>query len=80
MIENYKANHNHGGEMPAREKLLTIGEAAEELNMRPKTLRAWIAARRISVVRPMGWALRIPASEVTRIIEEGTVTAVEDRR
>jgi hypothetical protein len=74
MIENYKANHNHGGEMPAREKLLTIGEAAEELNMRPKTLRAWIAARR------MGWALRIPASEVTRIIEEGTVTAVEDRR
>ena len=66
--------------MQTRSKLLTISEAAQELNMKPKTLRAWIAARRISVVRPMGWALRIPASEVTRIVEEGTIAAVEGRR
>ncbi|MGC2212676.1 MAG: helix-turn-helix domain-containing protein [Silvibacterium sp.] len=66
--------------MQTHSKLLTITEAAEQLSVKPKTLRAWIAARRISVVRPMGWALRIPASEVTRIVEEGTIAAVEGRQ
>ena len=65
--------------MQARSKLLTIGEAALELNMKPKTLRAWISARRISVVRPMEWAIRIPASEIERIVQEGTISALEGR-
>jgi excisionase family DNA binding protein len=63
--------------MQTRSKLLTISEAAQELNMKSKTLRAWIAAKRVTVVRPGGWSIRIPASEVERIIAEGTVTAVE---
>ena len=65
--------------MEATNGLLTINEAAQALSMKPKTLRAWIAARRIAVVRPMGWAVRVPSSEVTRIIEHGTTPALEGR-
>jgi len=65
--------------MQTRSKLLTISEAAQELNMKSKTLRAWIGAKRVTVVRPGGWSIRIPASEVERIIAEGTVTAIEGR-
>jgi excisionase family DNA binding protein len=75
-----RANQNTGGKMQTRSKLLTISEAAQELSVKPKTLRAWIGAKRITVVRPGGWSIRIPASEIERIVAEGTVTAVEDRR
>jgi excisionase family DNA binding protein len=74
-----KANRNTGGEMQTRSKLLTIDEAAQELSVKPKTLRAWIGAKRVTVVRPGGWSIRIPASEIERIVAEGTVTAVEGR-
>ena len=66
--------------MPTQTRLLTIAEAAERLNLKPKTLRAWIGQRRITVVRPGGWTVRIPESDVERIIAEGTVNAVEDGR
>lgn len=56
------------------ERLLKIPAAAEVLNLRPKTLRAWMAARRIGYIR-VGGAIRIPASEVQRIIAEGKVPA-----
>jgi excisionase family DNA binding protein len=59
-------------------KLLTITEAAEKLSLKPKTLRTWIGRKRITVVRPGGWTVRIPETEVERIIAEGTVNAVED--
>ena len=54
--------------------LLTVQRAANDLTLSPKTLRAWIARRRIEVVR-IGRAVRIPASEVDRIIEAGRVPA-----
>jgi excisionase family DNA binding protein len=66
--------------MRIRSRLLTIAEAAEELSLKPKTLRAWIAQKRVTVVRPGGWTVRIPESEIERIIAEGTVHAVEGRR
>jgi excisionase family DNA binding protein len=53
-------------------KLLTVPQAAEALTLRPKTVRAWIAARRIACVR-LGSAVRIPASEIVRLIEGGTI-------
>jgi excisionase family DNA binding protein len=65
--------------MQTRSKLLTITEAAEQLSVRPKTLRAWIGAKRVTVVRPGGWSIRIPTSEIERIVAEGTVAAVEGR-
>jgi excisionase family DNA binding protein len=55
----------------ADKRLLTVLEAAEVLALKPKTVRAWIAARRIASVR-LGSAVRVPVSEVERLIEDGT--------
>jgi excisionase family DNA binding protein len=55
-------------------KLLTVPQAAAALALKPKTIRAWIAARRIGCIR-LGGAVRIPASEITRLIEDGTIPA-----
>jgi excisionase family DNA binding protein len=57
-------------------RLLAIPEAAEALSLRPKTIRAWIAARRIGCVR-LGSAIRVPVSEVERLINRGTIPAKE---
>jgi excisionase family DNA binding protein len=64
--------------MPGNQ-LLTIDEAARAMSVRPKTVRAWIAQRRIGVVRPMGWSVRIPAAEIDRIINRDTIPALEER-
>lgn len=56
------------------EKLLTVRETAEALGLRESTCRAWIAQRRIGIVR-LGRAVRIPLEEVERLIAEGTVPA-----
>jgi len=53
----------------------TIKQTAEELGLSPATLRAWIRERRISYIR-LGRAVRIPAGEIRRLIERGTVPAV----
>ena len=55
-------------------RLLTIPQAAEALTLRPKTVRAWIAARRIACIR-LGSSIRIPSSEISRLIGEGTIPA-----
>jgi excisionase family DNA binding protein len=56
----------------------TIAEAASELGLSTHTVRAWISMRRIAHIR-LGRAIRIPAAEIRRIIEENTVPAVEER-
>ena len=56
-------------------KLLKVPEAAEMLALSHKTLWQWIGTRRISVVR-LGRAVRIPLSEIDRLMEEGTTPAV----
>lgn len=58
------------------EKLLTIPEAAAALSLKPKTLRAWIGARRIGCVR-LGGAVRVPVAEISRLIEKGSVPATQ---
>jgi excisionase family DNA binding protein len=57
------------------QQLLTVSKAAERLAMKESTIRAWLLARRLSRVRVGRRAVRIPASEVERIIAEGTVPA-----
>ncbi len=52
-------------------KLLKVPEAAAILALSQKALWQWIYARRISVVR-LGRAVRVPLSEIERLIEEGT--------
>jgi excisionase family DNA binding protein len=54
--------------------MLTVHEAAARLGLRDSTLRAWIAQRRIGIVR-LGRAIRIPLKEVERLIAVGTIPA-----
>jgi excisionase family DNA binding protein len=59
-------------------KLLTVHETAEHLGLTISCLRAWLARRRIASVR-LGRAVRIPFSEIERLIEEGYVPARPER-
>jgi excisionase family DNA binding protein len=64
-------------ERPARqsvERPRTVAEAANELGLSVHTVRSWIASRRIGHIR-LGRAIRIPAAELRRVIEAGTVPA-----
>ena len=57
---------------PAR--LLKVPEAAEMLALSQKTIWQWIGERRIEVIH-LGRAVRVPISEIERLIEEGTTPA-----
>lgn len=59
-------------------KLLTAAQVAEALGLKESTIRAWIAQRRIGVVR-LGRAIRINPEEAQRLIAEGTVPAKRPR-
>jgi excisionase family DNA binding protein len=61
------------GQMAA-EKLLKVPEAAEMLALSQKTIWQWIGERRIGVIR-LGRAVRVPLSEIERLMEEGTTPA-----
>jgi excisionase family DNA binding protein len=52
------------------EQLKTVQEAADQLGMATVTIRTWMAARRIAYVK-LGRSVRIPQSEIIRIVEEG---------
>jgi excisionase family DNA binding protein len=64
--------------METRMKPLKVNEAAEALGLSVACVRAWIASRRIGFVR-LGRAIRIPYTEIERVIEAGTVPARERR-
>jgi excisionase family DNA binding protein len=59
-------------------KLLTLEQAAERLGLKPVTLRMWASARKIARVK-IGRAVRIPESEIVKIIERGLIPALPDR-
>ena len=64
-------------ERPAHQQVerpRTVAEAANELGLSVHTVRAWIASRRIGHIR-LGRAIRIPAAELRRVIDAGTVPA-----
>lgn len=54
-----------------------MSEAAEELGLSIHTIRAWVASRRLAHLR-LGRAIRIPAAEIRRVIEDSTVPAVRE--
>ena len=64
--------------MEDRNQPRTVVEAAEELNMKPGTMRAWIAQRRIGHVR-LGRAVRIPPAEIQRLLRSGYVPPARSR-
>jgi excisionase family DNA binding protein len=58
--------------------LLTVIQAAEALAIKPATVRAWIAKRKLPRVN-CGRAVRIPAEAVAEFIERNTIPAREQR-
>lgn len=50
----------------------TVAQAAEELNVSRSTIRAWLVQRRLGCVH-LGRAVRVPAVEITRLLEAGYV-------
>ena len=57
----------------------TVQEAADELGLSVHTVRAWIAQRRIAHLH-LGRAIRIPHTEIERLLRESTVPAAPLRR
>jgi excisionase family DNA binding protein len=55
-------------------RLLTVDNVAAALGLRPATVYAWVAARKLPVVR-LGRSVRIPAEVLRRLIETNTVPA-----
>jgi excisionase family DNA binding protein len=55
-------------------KLMKVPEAAAMLALSQKTVWQWIGERRIGVVR-LGRAVRVPQSEIDRLMEEGSTPA-----
>ena len=58
--------------------LLTVAEAAEALNLKVSTVRAWLLRRKLPRVN-CGRAVRIPAEAIAQFIERNTIPAKEDR-
>lgn len=52
--------------------LLRVDESADRLGMKVVTIRSWVAKRKIGFVR-LGRSIRIPESEISRLISENTV-------
>jgi excisionase family DNA binding protein len=59
--------------------LLTVAEAAEALNLKMSTIRAWIAKRKLPRVN-CGRAVRIPAEAIAEFIERNTIPAQDGPR
>jgi excisionase family DNA binding protein len=57
-------------------KLLNVQETAEQLGIKPSTVRAWLLRRKLPCVH-VGRAVRIPADAVAEFIARNTVPARE---
>ena len=55
-------------------ELLTIPEFADKMRIKPSFARRWIRERKITFVH-VGRLVRIPATEVVRLIQVGTKQA-----
>jgi len=56
------------------ERPLTVREAADALNLSQACIRAWLMRRELAFVR-LGRAIRIPQTEIARLLSQGTVPA-----
>jgi excisionase family DNA binding protein len=53
------------------EKLMSASQVADMLGLKPVTIRAWLARRLLGSVRVGDRAIRIPESEVMKLVERG---------
>jgi excisionase family DNA binding protein len=54
--------------------LLTVAEAAELLNVKEPTIRAWIARRKLAYTK-LGRSVRIPRDAIEQMVRDGMVPA-----
>jgi len=54
--------------------LLTVGEAADFLRLRPATIRAWLLKRRLTYVK-IGRRVFVRKTDLSAAIQEGIVPA-----
>ena len=55
--------------------MLTVEEMAKELGLKSPTVRDWMAEHKIAYVKLGTKAVRIPRSELERLLREGLVPA-----
>jgi len=60
-------------------RFVSIKQAATLLGMAEVTLRVWVGSRRLAHVK-LGRAVRIPVTEIDRLVDEGTVPAFKNGR
>jgi excisionase family DNA binding protein len=60
-------------------KLLTLERAAERLGLKVVKVRMWASSRRIARVKIGRRAVRIPETEIEKIIERGLIPALPER-
>jgi excisionase family DNA binding protein len=59
-------------------QMLTVFEAAKSLAVKPVTIRLWASQRKIGSVK-LGRSLRIPQTEVSRLVAAGYTPAAQRR-
>jgi excisionase family DNA binding protein len=62
----------------SKNPLLTLDEAAHRLGLKPVTLRMWATQRKIARCK-IGRAVRIPESEIERIVASSLIPALPER-
>ena len=55
------------------EQHYSVARVASILGLKAQTLRGWIRAGKVSAVRVVGKTLRIPHSEIERLIADGKI-------
>jgi excisionase family DNA binding protein len=60
-------------------RLLTVAETAERLGVKIPTIRLWLTLRKLEYVK-LSRAVRVPESEVERLIRDNTISARESRK
>jgi excisionase family DNA binding protein len=57
-------------EFDVSEQMLSVGEAARRLGVKPVTVQRWVDAGNLSALRTIGGHRRIPATEVRRLLAD----------
>lgn len=63
----------------SQSRFISVKQAASILGLAEITLRVWVARRRLAHVK-LGRTIRIPLSEIDRLVDEGTVPAFKNGR